>query len=149
MHIDEKTIAPQNYTNPRFVDISNKETKKLYEDILALQKGINPKLTRLEEITKKKEELKKPFLDYVAEVKQEEEDLIAFMEGEDAKARKIKEKLIPLVEDEVNPHLGDFDEFVGLEINGKKLVAKINDRIEEFIKSVRNQKAEFLAKKSE
>lgn len=146
MQIDEQVIAPTKYSNPRFVEIKDKKVKELYEQVLEFQKVINPKLERLEEITQKKEKLKKPFNDYCAEVKAEEEELIAFMEGEDAKARKIKEKLVPMVEKEVMPELGDFDEFVGLQINNDKLVAKVNDRIEEFIKSVRNQKAEYLAK---
>lgn len=149
MQIDETILAPQNYSNPRFVEITNPEVKSLYEEVLDFQKAINPKLERLEEITTKKEELKKPYQDYCAEVKAEEEELIAFMEGEDAKARKIKEKLVPLVEDEVMPKLGDFDEFVGLQVEGDKLVAKVNDRIEEFVKTIRNQKADYLAKKSQ
>lgn len=145
MQIDEKVIAPENYSNPRFIEIKNTHVKTLYERIIDIQKGINPKLERLEEITKKKEELKKPFTDYCAEVKQEEEELIAFMEGEDAKAKKIKDKLVPMVQKAVKGQMGDFDEFVGLAIQGDTIVAKVNDRIEEFVKIVRQQKEDFLA----
>ena len=138
MQLNSRIFEEEKYSNPRFVELTDEKAIELYNEILELQKGINPKLERFQEIEDKKAELKKPFTDYVAETKQEQDDLMAFMEGEDQKARAIKEKLVPLVEKEVLPQLGEFDEFIGLEIQDGKYFCKINDRIEEFVKSVRS-----------
>lgn len=139
-------IDPKDYKNPRYVEIKNSKVEDLYKKILEHQEKVNPKLKRYQEIEDKKAELKKPYDDYVAETKQEQEDLMEFMQNEDQLASKVKQKIVPLVEEEVLPHLGELDEFVGLEQKDEGLVAKINDRVEEFVKAIRNQNEESKEK---
>lgn len=139
MQIDPKFLTPENYTNPRYIKITNDEIGTLYDQIVAHQNNVNPFLTRYEEIEAKKAELKKPYDDYCAEVKQELDDMMEKMQSEDQLAKKIKDKLVPMVEEEILPQLGELDEFVGLEKKDDGYYAKINDRIEEWIKAIREQ----------
>lgn len=140
MHIDKEILAEQNYANPRLVEITNTESHKLYEKVREHQEAVNPFLKRYEEIEAKKAELKAPYEAYAKEVSQELEDMMEKMKIEDQKASKVKAKLVPLIEEEVLPHLGELDEFVGIEKIEDKYYAKINDRIEEWVKAVRSQK---------
>jgi len=140
MKIENELLKEENYSNPRLIEITNEEVGALYEQIKVHQTNVNPFLTRFEEIEAKKIELKAPFDEYVKETKQELEDMMEKMQSEDQMASKIKEKLVPLVEDEVMPHLGELDEFVGLEKIDGKYYAKVNDRIEEWVKSIRSAK---------
>jgi predicted transcriptional regulator len=140
MQIDPKVLAEENYTNPRLIELKNEEIGELYSQVLQHQEVVNPFLKRYEEIEAKKAELKAPYDEYVKETRQELEDMMEKMQREDQLASKIKEKLVPLVEDEVLPQLGDFDEFVGLEKIDGKLYAKVNDKIEEIVKVIRANK---------
>lgn len=140
MQIDKKYLSEDSYSNPRYVKIENEEVGKLYEVIKEHQEAVNPFLKRYEEIEEKKAELKKPYDDYAAETKQELEDMMEAMKNEDQKAAKVKEKLIPLIEEEIIPVLTELEEFVGLEKKDDGYYAKINDRVEEFIKAIRSQK---------
>lgn len=140
MQIDKKYLSEENYSNPRYVKIQNEEVGKLYEVIKGHQEAVNPFLKRYEEIEAKKAELKKPLDDYTAETKEELEDMMEKMQSEDQKAAKVKEKLVPLIEEEIIPQLGELDEFVGLEKKDDGYYAKINDRVEEWVKAVRSQK---------
>lgn len=140
MKIDTELLKEENYSNPRLVEITNDEIGKLYEEIKQHQENVNPFLKRFEEIEARKAELRAPYDEFVKETKQELEDMMEKMKTEDQLASKIKEKLVPLVEDEVMPHLGELDEFVGLEKIDGKYYAKVNDRIEEWVKSIRQSK---------
>lgn len=140
MQIDTSLFTEDKYTNPRLVEVKNEEIGKLYTTIREHQENVNPFLKRYEEIEAKKAELKAPYDEYAKETKQELEDMMEKMQSEDQLAAKVKEKLVPLVQEEVLPQLGELDEFVGLEKIDGKLYAKINDRVEEWIKAVREQK---------
>jgi len=140
MQIDTSLFTEDKYTNPRLVEVKNKEIGKLYTTIRKHQENVNPFLKRYEEIEARKAELKAPYDEYVKETKQELEDMMEKMQNEDQLAAKVKEKLVPLVQEEVMPQLGELDEFVGLDRIDDKLYAKINDRVEEWIKVVRDQK---------
>lgn len=140
MQIDPKFLTEENYTNPRYIKVDNKEIGDLYEKIQGHQDAVRPYLLRYEEIEQKKAELKKPYDEYVSETKQELEDMLEKMQREDQLAAKIKEKLVPMIEEEVLPQLGELDEFVGLEKKDDGYYAKVNDRVEEWIKAVREQK---------
>jgi len=140
MKIDTELLKEENYSNPRLVEITNDEIGKLYEEIKQHQENVNPYLKRFEEIEARRAELRAPLEAYVNETKQELEDMMEKMQSEDQMASKIKEKLVPLVEDEVMPHLEELDEFVGLEKIDGKYYAKVNDRIEEWVKSIRQSK---------
>jgi predicted transcriptional regulator len=141
MQIDPNTLKEENYTNPRLIEIQNEEIAKLYAVVLEHQKTANPFIERFQEIETKKAELKAPLEAYMKEVKQEQEDLMGKMEAEDQLASKVKEKLVPLLEDEILPQLGEFDEFVGIENIDGKMYAKINDKVEELVKAMRDKKA--------
>lgn len=141
MQIDTNLLKEENYSNPRLVEITNEETIKLYNQVRAHQEVVMPFLRRYEEIEAKKAELRAPFDEYVKETKQELEDMMDAMKAEDQLAAKVKEKLVPLVEAEVMPHLGELDEFVGIEKIDDKYYAKVNDRIEEWVKAVRETRA--------
>lgn len=140
MQIDQELLKEENYTNPRLIEIKNDEVVKLYETVREHQEKVNPFLTRFEEIEAKKAELRAPFEAYEKETKEELEDMMEKMQVEDQLASKVKEKLVPLIEDEIIPQLGELDEFVGLDKVDGKLYAKINDRIEEWVKAVREVK---------
>lgn len=140
MKIDTELLKEENYSNPRLIEIKNEEVGTLYEQIKEHQANVNPFLERFEEIEAKKAELRAPFDEYVKETKQELEDMMEKMQAEDQMASKVKEKLVPLVEDEVMPYLGELDEFVGLEKIDGVYYAKVNDRIEEWVKSIRSTK---------
>jgi predicted nucleic acid-binding Zn-ribbon protein len=129
MQLDPKQLSPENYTNPRFIELKNEEIGKLYEKIKALQEKVNPDLLRYEELEKQ-----------ASGIKEEMKDLVERMKAEDQKASKVKEKLVPLVEEEVLKELTELDEFVGIELKDGKYYAKVNDRIEEWLKAVREQK---------
>lgn len=140
MQIDTSLFTEDKYTNPRMIEIKNPEIAELYTVIREHQENANPFIKRFNEIEEKKAELRAPLDAYVKETKQEQEDLIEKMQNEDQLAAKVKEKLVPMVEDEIIPQLGELDEFVGLEKIDGKLYAKINDRVEEWIKAIRSQK---------
>jgi predicted nucleic acid-binding Zn-ribbon protein len=129
MQLDPKQLSPENYTNPRFIELKNEEIGKLYEKIKALQEKVNPDLLRYEELEKQ-----------ASGIKEEMKDLVERMKAEDQKASKVKEKLVPLVEEEVLKELTELDEFVGIDLKDGKYYAKVNDRIEEWLKAVREQK---------
>lgn len=139
MQIEAKYLSEENYSNPKLIELTNQEAIDLYVQIVAHQEAVNPMLKRYEEIEEKKVELRKPFDEYVKETKQEVEDMMEFMKNEDQKAAKIKEKLVPILEDEFVSKLGELEEFVGI-IKGDdgKYYAKINDRVEEFVRAIRS-----------
>lgn len=140
MQIDKTLLTEENYSNPRYVEITDTEAINLYEKIKAHQDAVNPFLKRYEEIEAKKAELKAPYDEYLKEVQPEVDEMLEKMKAEDQKAAKVKEKLVPLIEAEVLPHLGELDEFVGIEKKEDgKYYAKVNDRIEEWVKAVREQ----------
>ena len=129
MQLDPKLLTEENYPNPRYVELNNEEIGKLYEKVKEHQEKVNPDLERYEELEKQ-----------AVGIKEEMKELVEKMKVEDQKASKIKEKLVPLVEEEVLPHLNELEEFVGIELKDDgKYYAKINDRVEEWIKAVREQ----------
>lgn len=140
MQINKELLKEENYTNPRLIEIKNEEVSKLYKTVREHQEKVNPFLKRFEEIEAKKAELKAPLDAYVAETKEELEDMMEKMQTEDQLASKVKEKLVPLIEEEIIPELTEMEEFVGLDVVDGKLYAKINDRIEEWVKAVREAK---------
>ena len=128
MQIDPTLLTPENYSNPRYIELKDEQIGKLYEKVQVHQKKVNPDLKRYEELEKQ-----------ANGIKEEMKEIVEAMQVEDQKASKIKEKLVPLVEDEVLPQLNELEEFVGIELKDGKYFAKVNDRIEEWVKAVREQ----------
>ena len=129
MQLDPKLLTPENYTNPRYVPLENEEIAKLYEKLMSIQDAVSPDLERYEELEKQ-----------AAGTKEEMKELVEKMNVQNQKASKVKEKLVPLVEDAVMKELTELEEFVGIEKRDDgKYYAKINDRIEEWVKAVREQ----------
>jgi chromosome segregation ATPase len=152
MQIDNTLLKEENYTNPRYVEVTDEKIIELHQSIKDLQEEINPHLDRFNEIEEKKAELKKPFNEYAKEVEPELKEIMETLEQREQRASKIKEQLIPLVRDIVSPILGEFEDFAGLELHEGKLCVKINDEVEESIKRIREAKKaraveEQLAKK--
>lgn len=134
MQYETNTFDEKNYTNPRLIEVKNQESIDLYKEILGYQQEANPDLEELENLQKKMQKLKA-----------KSELITERLKEKDQLATKVKEKLAPLLEEEMTPQMGDFEEFFGIEEKDGRYFAKINDRIEEFVKVIRAGKKKDVA----
>ena len=150
MNISQEHLTEANYTNPRMIKLENTQVKELYQKILDIRKEIEPKVKELEEIEKelapfrdeiqKKQAEIKELSDKAKPVMDKYNEKFKELEQPENEANKIKDKITPLVVEEVNGQLGEFEELVGVEFVDGDMYAKINDKIEETVKVVRQRK---------
>jgi len=150
MKIPQEHLTEENYSNPRLVKLENEQIKELYQKILDIRKEIEPTVKELEEIEKKlapyrdeiqakqleikklNEEAKPIFDEYNAKFKE--------LEQPENEANKIKDKITPLVVEEIDGKLEEFEELTGVDFVDGEMFAKITDKIEETVKAVRQAK---------
>jgi arginyl-tRNA synthetase len=151
MKIPAEFLKESNYEGTRFIEIKNETVTKLIKEISDYQKEANPtleimdkyakildpyyqKIQKLQgEIGKIKEEM--------AEDKAKYDEELAKVEKIDAKAQMIKNKLMPIVLDEVKEQLGEFEVALQTKEKDGKIFVEVQDKIEETVKTLRLQKA--------
>ena len=116
----------------RTILLTDEKVREVYDQIVEIQKKANPFIERWNEIDDKKQELKKPYVDYIAEVEHEEKELRANLDNINQEAETLKEKLAPFLRNEIEPQLADTEEFQSLEVVDGRLYANIYDAVEQF-----------------
>lgn len=151
MNIDPKVFDEKNYTNPKFIPVTNKQVIELHKKIQDLQKKANPFIERFQEIEDKFNEIRKPLADLEAEllpklkeykssVEKETQDLQDELEKLNQQSSRIQEKMQPIVHTELDGKLAEFEDIVGVELVDNVLHYKIQDRLEEVVKNLRKTK---------
>ena len=121
---------------PRLVEITDAKTREYYDQIIGFQRSILPELKEMEEIAKQQ-----------AELQERNKQLIAVCAAADAKAKRVKDKIVPRLQRVLKKDMGDLDEFIGMDIVDGKLYAKIVDKVEQYRENLLKQREEALASK--
>lgn len=127
----------------------NEETQRIYtskcepEELIAegnaLSKVIEANLTKLEEIQKEVHKLKIESIpaaiatEFEA-LKKEKDDKELERNKIALKVQKIKDRSIPMIQKEVKPHLGEFDDIESAELKGEKIVVTVFNHKDEWVK---------------
>jgi uncharacterized coiled-coil DUF342 family protein len=150
MKIDPKILSEKNYEGSRFIEVTNSKVTELMKEISALQKEANPYLDVMDKyaqildpyyqkIQKLQNEIGK-IKEEMAEDKAKYDEQLAKVEKIDAKAQLFKNKLMPIILDEVKDQLGEFEVALQTKENGGKVFVEVQDKIEELVKSLRAKK---------
>lgn len=119
MRIDKKNF--EKYEEPKKIELSNPDIEKLWNQILDLRKELIPLAEKgaayYDKYQKKYEKVKKL----------------------EEKVGQIQTKLAPLVQEELEGKLEEFDILQGIDKDGGKMVAKIAYAIDEWVKNYREQ----------
>jgi len=126
----------------RTIELNDEYVLEIYNQIIDIQKEANPLIDEWNAIDDKKQELKKPYSDYLKESEAKEKELKETLDEINQRAEALKLKLSPFLRNEIEPQLGDTEEFASLEVVDGKLVANIFDAVEQF-------KENFITKRME
>lgn len=126
----------------RTILLDDEKVREIYDQIISIQKEANPMIEEWNAIDDKKQELKKPYSDYLKEVESTERELKEKLDEVNQKAEALKLKLTPFLRNEIEPQLGDTEEFGSLEVVDGLLYANIYDAVEQF-------KENFITKRLE
>ena len=151
MKIPSEYLKESNYEGTRLIEIKNETVNKLIKEISGYQKEANPAL----EIMDKYAKILDPFYQKIqklqgeigkikeemADDKAKYDEELAKVEKIDAKAQMIKNKLMPIILDEVKVQLGEFEVALQTKEKDGKIYVEVQDKIEEVVKSLRLQKA--------
>jgi arginyl-tRNA synthetase len=151
MKIDKAILSEKNYEGSRFIEVKNPKVIELMKEISALQKEANPFLDVMDkyakvldpfyqEIQKLQVKISKIKEDMAGDKAKYDEEL-AKVEKIDSKAQMFKNKLMPIILDEVKDQLGEFEVAFQTKEKDGKIFVEVQDKIEELIKSLRAQKA--------
>lgn len=116
----------------RTIELNDEKVRDIYNQIIDIQKEANPMIEEWNAIDDKKQELKKPYSDYLKEVESREKELKETLDEINQRAEALKAKLTPFLRNEIEPQLADTEEFGSLEVVDDKLVANIYDAVEKF-----------------
>jgi 5'-deoxynucleotidase YfbR-like HD superfamily hydrolase len=114
MQIDKELLKEEKYTNPRVVVLKNPEIKKLWKEIVKAREVL------LKDIDKA-------------------QALETQIKSKQSEIEKIQTKLIPYVREELKDELGELEDLAGIDLQDGKMVAKVYDAIEEWVKARREQ----------
>lgn len=125
--------------------------KELIEEGDALKDKINKEIKKLEKIGDKVQKLKidaipQEFKDKyealkkVKELKERERNKIAL------KVQKIKDRAIPIIQKEVKPHLGEFDDIETAVVKGEQIFVTTFNHLDEFKAKFKKPKQEAPVK---
>ena len=151
MKIDKAILSEKNYEGSRFIEVKNPKVIELMKEISALQKEANPFLDVMDkyakvldpfyqEIQKLQVKISKIKEDMAGDKAKYDEEL-AKVEKIDSKAQMFKNKLMPIILDEVKDQLGEFEVAFQTKEKDGKVFVEVQDKIEELVKSLRAQKA--------
>jgi len=151
MKIDKAILSEKNYEGSRFIEIKNAKVTEIMKDMSALQKEANPYLEVMDKyakildpfyqkIQKLQNEIGK-IKEEMAEDKMKYDDEMSKVEKIDAKAQMLKNKLMPIILDEVKGQLGEFEVAYQTKEKDGKVFVEVQDKLEELVKSLRAQKA--------
>lgn len=121
-----------NKSMKRQIELKDPKIMELYGIIQSYQKEVNPAINEMNAILEKKEELKKPFNDYSAEVEPRLKELNELLTNFDQRASAVKEKIAPLVRNEIEPVLEDEEDFEGIELKDGVMYANLFNAIEKY-----------------
>lgn len=119
MRIDKKHF--ETYEDPKLIELSNPDIEKFWNQILDLRKELIP-------LAEKGAEYYEKYQKKYEKVKKLEE-----------KVGQIQQKLTPLVQEELEGKLEEFDILQGIDKDGGKMVAKIAYAIDSWVKNYREQ----------
>jgi arginyl-tRNA synthetase len=151
MKIDKAILSEKNYEGSRFIEVKNPKVIELMKEISALQKEANPFLDVMDkyakvldpfyqEIQKLQVKISKIKEDMAGDKAKYDEEL-AKVEKIDSKAQMFKNKLMPIILDEVKDQLGEFEVAFQTKEKDGKVFVEVQDKLEELVKSLRAQKA--------
>ena len=151
MQIEKELLSGKNYTGSRLILIENEDVKTLQDELSAYQQEINPILEKLsseyyptvdplyQEVQKKNQEIKE-IKEKIAEQTEKFKPDIESIEAVEKKALLIKQKLQPIILDEVKDKLGEFETARNTVVQDGKIYVEVIDEIEEKIKQIRASK---------
>ena len=151
MKIPKEYLRESAYEGTRFVEVKNETVLGLVKEIMAYQQEANPTLEVMDSLSKildpyyqKIQKLQTEIGNIKAEMaddKAKYDEEMAKVEKIDQKASLIKNKIMPLILDEVKDELGEFEVALQTKEVDGKLYVEIQDKLEEQVKSLRAQKA--------
>ena len=151
MQIDKELLSEKNYTGSRLILIENEDVKTLQDELSSYQQEINPILEKLsteyypaidplyQEVQKKNQEIKE-IKEKIAEETEKFKPEIEMIEAVEKKAMLIKQKLQPIILDEVKDKLEEFETARQTVTQEGKIYVEVIDEIEEKVKQIRASK---------
>lgn len=151
MQIDKELLSEKNYTGSRLILVENEDVKTLQDELTSYQQEINPILEKLsaeyypavdplyQEVQKKNQEIKE-IKEKIAEQTDKFRTDIEAIEAVEKKAQLIKQKLQPIILDEVKDKLGEFEVARQTVTQDGKIYVEVFDEIEEKVKQIRASK---------
>lgn len=151
MQIDKELLSEKNYTGSRLILVENEDVKILQDELTSYQQEINPILEKLsaeyypavdplyQEVQKKNQEIKE-IKEKIAEQTDKFRPDIEAIEAVEKKAQLIKQKLQPIILDEVKDKLGEFEVARQTVTQDGKIYVEVFDEIEEKVKQIRASK---------
>lgn len=151
MQIDKELLSEKNYTGSRLILIENEDLKALHEEIISLQKEANPYLDKLQEnyyskvdpLYQESQRLMneaKKVKEQIAELTALNQPDIDMIESIEKRANLVKDKMQPIIMEEIKDKLGEFEIARHTTIKDGGVYAEVFDEIEEKIKAIRAQK---------
>lgn len=116
----------------RTITLTDEKARLIYYQIIDIQKEANPLIEEWNTLDEKKQELKKPYSDYLKEIEPREKELKETLDEINQRAEALKQKLAPFLRNEIEPQLADTEEFESLEVFDDVIYANIFDAVEKF-----------------
>lgn len=149
MQIDPALLSEDKYTGTRLIEITNSKVRELMKEVGKIQKQANPILDEMDKILKGGlEEFQRQIQIKRSEIveiqnqmkpqKDEYDVLLKRVELKDNKAQLIKNKIQPLVDQELEGQLGEFEKPLHVVVKDHKIYVEVQDSLEEFIKQKRD-----------
>jgi uncharacterized coiled-coil DUF342 family protein len=149
MNIPKEYLSEKSYTGASKITIDNQLVIKFMKELAEYQKEVNPFLDKMEKISTKLkpyqeqiDQLRTKINQLVEEskpIKDEYDVQMKKVQAVDAKAQLIKNKVMPIVLDEIKDKLSEFEEAVDAKYEDGKAVVTIMDRIELAVINIRKQ----------
>lgn len=152
MQIDPKVLSEKNYEGTRLILIENEKVTELQAEIASYGKEIEPILNKLDaeyykvidpirlelnELTEQVNAKKLVISELNKKFSKETEEMDAIGQ----KAQLVKNKMTPLIMEEVASKLGEFETARNTIVKDGKLYVEVFDEIEEKVKALRASKA--------
>jgi hypothetical protein len=163
MKIDKAILSEKNYEGSRFIEVkATADLKRLFKELEDIRKEAGPLLEESDKIypivdpyykelgviqgemqkaqddfQTRKSELRAKYINEVTRL----EEIDLKMKPIEVKSNMIKNKLMPIILDEVKDQLGEFEVAFQTKEKDGKVFVEVQDKIEELVKSLRAQKA--------
>ncbi len=150
MIIDKELLSEKNYAGTRLIEIVSPKVKELNDIVSEYQKEANPILEEMEKITPlmdpifaelaELEQKKKEVQSRLAPIREPYDELLQKIEKIDQKATLVKNKIQPLIAEELKGQLGEFEIARHTVVKDGKIFVEVYDEIEEKVKAIRASK---------